>query len=84
MQALQPIGIVKPERKQAIHTLVEQLLLPDQERLALEIEKEQQAKQMRAKLLEEQRIFIEEQEEQKRRQNLLNDGLMEAQHLEVA
>jgi hypothetical protein len=40
MQALQPIGIVKPERKQAIHTLVEQLLLPDQERLAMVIEKE--------------------------------------------
>lgn len=46
----QPIGIVRPERKQAMHTLVEQLMLPHEQRLHLVLEREKEARAERERL----------------------------------
>jgi hypothetical protein len=51
--------LVKPERKLAIHTLLEQLQLPNNERLHMIIEKSEEKKRERERtLLKEEREFI--------------------------
>ncbi len=52
--------MVRADRKQTMHVLVEQIMLPDSERLALVIEKANEEKVKRSRLNEEERIFLEQ------------------------